>query len=457
MPYGYLNTLFLTFCILLIFLMQIGFLCLEAGAVRSKNNVNVAAKNLLDFIVVTLVYALFSFSIQFGSFDTLMDNAHPRSPGYPYLFLIFQSFFAVTASTIVSGAIAERSSLKAYLLIALMIALLIYPVAGQWIWGGLLGTPQGWLSAMGFIDFAGSTVVHVLGGSVALAAVLVIGPREGFAEQSYKKFRGQNQVITLMGAMMIWLGWFGFNLGSLLKVDASIPAILTTTLLGACSGGLAATLWSLVFFKKFDVPVIANGVLAGLVGITAGVHILEIYTAILTGFIAGLICCGAMVQLENWKIDDVIGAIPVHLTAGIWGTIAVALLGDLSLINNGLNTVEQLSVQALGVAVTFAWAFGISYVALTAINKFMPLRVSRQAEQLGLNIAEHGSTTELSDLVNKLEKQAEQGHFKPVIHDPFSELSGITRQYNHVLERFLETQSRLNLNIKTLKNIEKHS
>ncbi|MGI9281337.1 MAG: ammonium transporter [Endozoicomonas sp.] len=453
MPYGHLNTLFLTLCILLVFIMQIGFLCLEAGAVRSKNNVNVAAKNLLDFIVVLLVYALISFSIQFGSFDTLLDNAHPRSPGYPYLFLMFQALFAVTASTIVSGAIAERSSLKAYLIIALIIALVIYPVAGQWIWGGLLGTPKGWLSALGFIDFAGSTLVHVLGGAVALAGVLIIGPRDGFGEQSYKRFRGQNQVITLMGAMLIWVGWFGFNLGSLLKVDTSMPTIMVTTMLGACSGGLSATLWSLIFFKKFDVSVIVNGVLAGLVGITAGAHILGIYTAILTGFIAGLVCCAAMVQLENWKIDDVIGAVPVHLAGGIWGTVAVALLGDLSLINNGLDTVEQLSIQILGIGVTFAWAFGISYVALTAINKFMPLRVSRQAEQLGLNIAEHGSTTELTDLVNKLEKQAEQGHFKPVIHEPFSELGGITRQYNRVLERFLETQTRLNLNIKTLKNI----
>ncbi|WP_062269978.1 ammonium transporter [Endozoicomonas arenosclerae] len=453
MPYGHLNTLFLTLCILLVFMMQIGFLCLEAGAVRSKNNVNVAAKNLLDFVLVTLVYALISFSIQFGAFDALLERAHPRSPGYPYLFLMFQALFAVTATTIVSGAIAERSSLKAYLVIALLVALVIYPIAGQWIWGGILGTPEGWLHEMGFIDFAGATLVHVLGGSVALAAILIIGPRDGFGEESYKKFRGQNQVITLMGAMLIWLGWFGFNMGSLLKVDVSMPTIMTTTMLGACSGGLAATVWSLIFFKKFDVPVIANGVLAGLVGITAGAHILEIYTSIIIGFIAGLICCGAMAQLEHWKIDDVIGAVPVHMAAGIWGTVAVALLGNLREVNNGLNTIEQLGVQAMGVAVTVAWAFGISYCTLFVINKFIPLRVTREAEQLGLNIAEHGSTTELSDLAHKLEKQAEQGHFKPVIHEPFSELGGITRQYNRVLERFLETQNRLNLNIKTLQNI----
>lgn len=453
MPYGHLNSLFMILCILLVLIMQMGFLCLEAGAVRSKNNVNVAAKNLMDLIMVAMVYFTISFTIQFGFFSELAERAHPRSPGYPYLFLIFQTLFAITATTIISGAVAERCSLKAYLIIALLVVGFIYPVAGQWIWGGLLGTEKGWLADLGFIDFAGSTLVHSIGGSVALAAIIIIGPRAGFGEASYKTFRGQNQVLSLLGVLMIWLGWFGFNMGSFLMVKTQLPLVLTNTFIGGCAGGLAATIWSYLFFHKFDIPVIANGVLAGLVGITAAAHILSPETAILAGFIAGFICCGLTVQMESFGLDDVVGAVPVHLGGGIWGTLVVALLGDSSLMENGNTYLEQLGIQCLGIVVTLAWSFGISFIVLKLIDHFYPLRVSSEEEQQGLNVSEHGSATELSDLIEELEDQAESGHFKPVIHAPFSELGGITRQYNRVLDRFLDSQKRLEVNIKTLKNI----
>ncbi|MGI9275806.1 MAG: ammonium transporter [Endozoicomonas sp.] len=389
MPYGNANVLFLTFCTILVLFMQAGFLCLEAGSVRSKNNINVAMKNLLDLILVALVYYLFSFSIQFDSLEILLQKAHPKSPGYPYLFMLFQCLFAVTAATIVSGAIAERCSIKGYMIIALLVAGVIYPVAGQWIWGGLVGTETGWLAGMGFIDFAGSTLVHTLGGSVALAAALVIGPRQGVFQQSYKVFHGQNQVLTVLGGLLIWLGWFGFNMGSLLYMGPLLPSVLINTFLGGCAGGLAATLWSHTFIRKFDVPAIVNGCLAGLVAITAGANMLIPETAMATGFIGALVCCGVTVLLQERRIDDVVGVIPVHLGAGIWGTLSISMLGDLELIGIDRSPLQQLGVQAIGVAVTITWSFGLSFVVLKLINKLTALRVSAEEEEIGLNITEH--------------------------------------------------------------------
>ncbi|UYM15756.1 ammonium transporter [Endozoicomonas euniceicola] len=450
MPYGTQNTLFMILCTLLVLLMQAGFLCLEAGAVRSKNTVNVAAKNLIDLILVTVLYFAFGFTIQYGWFSDFSLNAHPNAPHYPYLFLLFQALFAVTTATIVSGAVAERCSLTGYIIISLVIVSVIYPISGQWVWGGVFGTPEGWLAKLGFIDFAGSTQVHALGGAVALASVLIIGPRNGFHDQSYKVFRGQNQTLSLLGVMLLWVGWFGFNMGSMLKVDVLLGLIMFNTFISACAGGLASLVWSLVFYHKADIPIVANGVLAGLVGITAGVHAVQPAEAILIGVVSGLICCGATVYLEHRKIDDVISAIPVHLAAGIWGSLAVALLGDPEILNTGHDLIAQFGIQLLGTACIVAWSFGVSFILLKLLNRWFPLRVSAESERVGLNISEHDAITELSDIVHNLEQQSESGDFHPLEHHPFSELAGITQQYNRILTSFLRSQNELQSSLDTL-------
>lgn len=450
MPYGTENTLFMTLCILLVLLMQAGFLCLEAGAVRSKNTVNVAAKNLIDLILVTLFYFAIGFTIQYGWFSDFSHNAHPNDPHYPYLFLLFQTLFAATAATIVSGAVAERCGLTGYMIISLVIVTFIYPISGQWVWGGVFGTPRGWLSELGFVDFAGSVQVHALGGAVALAAVLIIGPRNGFHDQSYKVFRGQNQAMSLLGVMLLWLGWFGFNMGSLLKMDDLLSLVMINTFVSACAGGLASLIWCSVFYHKADIPQISNGILAGLVGITAGAHAMQPAEAVLIGTISGLICCGFTVYLEQRKIDDVIATIPVHLGAGVWGSLSVALLGDPEILNTGNDFITQFGVQLLGATTVVAWAFGVSFMLLKLINRWYPLRVSAESERIGLNISEHGAITELSEIIHDLEQQSHSGNFHPLESDPFSELAGITQQYNRILASFLKNQMELQSSLETL-------
>ena len=452
-----LNTLFLATCIILVFLMQAGFLCLEAGAVRHKNSINVAAKNLMDLILVTGVYVLVGFRIQYSAFDSFFssdpvvdESLMPQ--GFTDLFIIFQALFAATAATIVAGAVAERCGLVAYLIISLMVGVIIFPVAGGWVWGGLLETPTGWLAELGFVDFAGSAVVHSLGGAVSLAAVMVIGPRKGaFSDAS--TLTGQNLVLSLLGVLFVWLGWFGFNMGSLLTIGPLLPSVFANTFVAGCAGGLAASLWSFCYYKHANLVVIANGVLAGLVGITAGAHAVSLGSAMGVGAIAGLLCSLAIIGLASLKLDDAVGAIPTHLVAGLWGTLAVGLLGDLEILGTGHDRIGQVAVQALGSISIFAWAFGISYGFLSLINRYIPLRVSLEEEEQGLNVSEHGVATELSGLVFELEQQAENGQFGPLVMDPFSELSAITEQYNRVLSRFVQSQSSLKQNISTLEEV----
>ena len=282
-----LNTLFLATCIILVFLMQAGFLCLEAGAVRHKNSINVAAKNLMDLILVASVYVLIGFRIQYGSFDTFFSSEpiideSLMQQGFTELFIIFQALFAATAATIVAGAVAERCGLVAYLIISLLIGIVIFPMAGGWVWGGLLDTPMGWLAELGFVDFAGSTVVHSLGGAVSLAAIMIIGPRKGvFSGGSTET--GQNLVLSLLGVLLLWLGWYGFNVGSLLTMGPQLSKVFTNTSIAGCVGGLAASIWSYCYYKYANLKVIANGVLAGLVGITAGAHAVNLWAAAVIG------------------------------------------------------------------------------------------------------------------------------------------------------------------------------
>jgi Amt family ammonium transporter len=427
---------------MLVFVMQAGFLCLESGLVRSKNSINVSAKNISDFTISSVIFWAVGFAIMFGdSYGGIIgtDNFLFGNNASPILIttFLFQMMFCGTAATLVSGAVAERTSYFGYLIITVTISLFIYPVVGHWAWAGIIsGTPTGWLELIGFVDFAGSTVVHSVGGWVALAAILIIGPRIGQFDESSRRIPGSNVPMAVLGAMLIWFGWFGFNGGSTLGWTESVPAILLNTCLAAFWGGIAATLIKYKIDGYIDVLQIINGVLSGLVAITASCHVVSVGSAVIIGFIAGIIAFYGGRWLEHKKIDDVMGVVPVHLFAGIWGTLAVALFGDSESIGTGLSQLDQLESQLIGVLVIGIYSFSIAYLILRVVNHFYSLRVSEKEELIGLNVAEHRVTTEVFDLLSAMNHQQTQADYTvrvPV--EPFTEVGQIAQEYNKVIDR----------------------
>ena len=436
----------------LVLLMQGGFLCLESGLTRSKNAINVALKNASDFLIATLVWYLVGYGLMFGTsergwigVDRFLPDLATGDP-WDATFFLFQLMFCATAATIVSGAVAERMRFSGYHLVMLIAVALIYPLFGHWAWGGALGGEHGWLAELGFIDFAGSTVVHGVGGWIALAAVLVIGPRTGrFDHAGGQLIPGSNLSFAMLGVLFFLVGWIGFNGGSTLALDASVPGIVVNTLLSASAGGAMAyllTRW-LTFPALDRVAVPLNGVIAGLVAITAGCHVVATWAALVIGAGASLFTVLAIVGLARLRIDDAIGAIPVHLAAGIWGTLAVALFGAPALIGNGLSLSEQLAVQALGIAAAGVWSFPVAYVLLRLINRFYRLRVSARDEAIGLNVSEHGAKTELVDLMTMLKRQERSTDLSlrvPV--EPFTEVGQIAAQHNRLMDALQQAVTR---------------
>ncbi|OUS09930.1 diguanylate cyclase [Gammaproteobacteria bacterium 53_120_T64] len=437
-----MDTLWITIAAILVFIMQAGFLCLESGLVRSKNSINVAAKNISDFIVSGTLFWTAGFAIMFGdSIAGWFGSSHfffgdEASPRLIAIFL-FQMMFCGTAATLVSGAVAERMNYRGYLVCTATIALLIYPLVGHWVWAGAItGTPTGWLELRGFVDFAGSTVVHSVGGWVALAALLVIGPRFGRYEQGKQRIPGSNIPMAVLGAMLIWFGWFGFNGGSTLGWNDAVPAILLNTCIASFWGGIGATALKYKADGYIDVPNIINGTLGGLVAITASCHAVGAGEAALIGLIGGSIALFGERWLAHLKIDDAIGVIPVHLFAGIWGTLAVAIFANPEILANGLTTMQQLQSQLLGIGVTGLFSFCTAYTLLAAINRYYPLRVSEEAERMGLNVAEHRVSTEVFDLLTSMSQQQQNADFSsPVPVEPFTEVGQIAQQYNRVIDR----------------------
>ncbi len=426
----------------LVFLMQAGFLCLESGLIRSKNSINVAAKNITDFILCSAVFWVVGFGLMFGdSQQGWLGVSHFFFDGNdnPHLMtmFIFQVMFCGTAVTLVSGAVAERMTFSGYIAVTLLITLLIYPVTGHWAWAGIIsGVSSGWLEKLGFVDFAGSTVVHSVGGWVALAAVLVLGPRIGRFDHHGGRIPGCNLPLAVLGCLLLWFGWFGFNGGSTLSWDDAIPGILLNTCLAASFGGIAAAGMSYAGKGYADVQQAINGVLGGLVSITANCHAVEPHYAALIGATGGLLVYWGEIWLERLQIDDAIGVIPVHLFAGIWGTLAVALFGEPEALGTGLTSLSQLWSQVVGVVAVGSYSFVIAYIALHLINRLLPLRVSRESELMGLNISEHNVSTEVFDLLSAMEKQQEKADFSgnvPV--EPFTEVGQIAQQYNRVINR----------------------
>ncbi len=436
------DMLWLALCAGLVFNMQIGFLCLESGLTRSKNAINVAIKNVADLSISILLYWLFGFALMFGTSQGGLigtDHFMPEVSGldpWPMAFFVFQAMFCTTAATIISGAAAERMRFNAYLLISALGAGLIYPIFGHWAWGGTFSSGQGWLSARGFVDFAGSTVVHSVGGWMALAVVLVIGARQGRFDgrQGVRTMPGSNLPLAMLGGLLLMFGWFGFNGGSTLAFDARVPGIVVNTLLGAVAGiaGAMAISWWRNGYVEAVAPL--NGMLAGLVAVTASAHAITASAAFTIGLGGAAAMCVAESLLVRWRIDDAVGAVPVHLAAGIWGTFAVALFGDPAQLGTGLGFLAQLRVQVEGIVTCGLWAFGVTYAALRVLDRHYPLRVTPEDELRGLNVAEHGARTELIELLTVMEEHQRQGHFhKEVEVEPFTEVGQIASQYNKVL------------------------
>lgn len=372
---------------------------LEAGLVRTKNSINVAQKNIADFITATCVFFVVGFAIMFGpSVSGLVgwgDLTWRSADDWTFTFFVFQLVFCGTAATIVSGAVAERMKFSGYLIITVVITGLIYPVFGHWAWGNLLiGDNTAWLADRGFIDFAGSTVVHSVGGWVSLAALLVIGPRIGrfAADGTPKRIHGHSVVLATAGCIVLWIGWIGFNAGSTTAGTPDIGHIAVNTVLAGGAGGLMSLLIGRWRDGLYRPERAINGVLAGLVGITAGCDALSAWSAAIVGLSSGCLVIVATDILERvFKIDDVIGAVAVHGVCGAWGTILVAVLAQPDKLV-AATRLDQLLVQAEGVAVAFVWAFFVSFSVLKLLDRIVALRASAEQEIQGLNEAEHGAT-----------------------------------------------------------------
>ena len=378
----------------LVFLMHLGFATLESGLCQKKNTVNILFKNVFIISIGVLTYAFFGFNTHYpGDFNGWFSwggmigdlNADSGSTwGYGGLGLamtgfgdfIFQAMFAATGATIVSGAVAERVKLSAFMVFAVLFVGVAYPVAGSWHWGG------GVLADMGFKDFAGSTVVHAFGGFGALACVMVLGPRRGkYTENGIKPIPAHNFPLAAIGVFLLMFGWYGFNGGSVLSAEpGALGLVFTTTTLAACAGALGAMFTSWFALKKPDLSMALNGILAGLVGITANADVVSVGSAILIGLIAGIIVVFAITFFDKSKIDDPVGAISVHGVCGVWGTLAVAIFAD------GFDFMVQLK----GALLVSIFAFVFAYIVFTVLKAIMGVRVSEEEEDRGLDITEHG-------------------------------------------------------------------
>ncbi len=404
----------------LVFWMQCGFAMVEAGFTRAKNAVNIFMKNLMDFSLGSMFFWLIGFGLMFGESNGLFGMSNFAMDGlgengtWSMAFLMFQTVFAATAATIVSGAMAERTRFVAYLIYSIFITTILYPVFGSWAWGGLfdgggwLEAPKGgFLSKMGlpaFIDFAGSTVVHSVGGWAALAGTIVLGPRIGKFANDGLPIRGHSMSLVTAGVFILWMGWFGFNAGSTTGVTGSgddaysgagkaFALIAVNTNLSACAGATAALLVSWWMTTKPDIGMSLNGVLAGLVAITAPCANVTPASALLIGAIAGAMVVFSVQLFDRIRVDDPVGAVSVHGVCGAWGTLAAAIF------NVEGFSLAQLVTQFIGVVAAFAWSFGVAMVLFHVIKWTVGLRVSQDEEIEGLDLGEHGAEAYPSELI----------------------------------------------------------
>ena len=405
MIYSTTDTIWVLLAAALVFLMQAGFAMVETGFTRAKNAGNIIMKNLMDFSIGTVVFWIMGFGIMFGAgtglfgefdFFAQMDYSFLGLSVPTYAFLIFQTVFAATAATIVSGAMAERTKFISYVIYSLMLSALIYPISGHWIWGG------GWLAGLGFHDFAGSTAVHMVGGVAAMIGAAMLGPRIGKygSDGKPKAILGHSITLGALGVFILWFGWFGFNPGSSLAANGSeglISSIFVTTNMAAAAGACATMIFTWIKYKKPDVSMTLNGALAGLVAITAGCDAVSPGGAAIIGLIAGIVVVLSVEFFDKVaKIDDPVGAISVHGTCGALGTILVGVFAlDGGLLYGG--GAALLGVQALGVAAVAAYVAVAMFIVFFIIKKTVGLRVSEEEELLGLDVTEHGLASSYAD------------------------------------------------------------
>ena len=391
---GDMGMLWMLIAGILVFLMQAGFTLVESGMTRSKNAVNIAMKNLLDICVGSLTFWLVGYSLMYGDTSNgwFFWSGLFQGEGAD---LFFQTMFAATAATIVSGAIAGRTKYTTYIVFSVVMTAIIYPISGGWQWQG-----EGWLTELGFIDFAGSSIVHSVGGWAALVAAFMVGPRIGkFVDGKVLPIPGHNQVLATLGVFILWFGWFGFNGGSQLAwggADATGASnVVLVTNLAAAAGGLGALITTWIWYGKPNLAQTLNGSLAGLVSITAGCGNMTPEGGVLAGLIGGIIVVFSIEFIEKkLKIDDAIGAASVHGVAGAWGTLVIGLWGvdgdtGIGLFNGG--GASQLGAQAIGVLAYAVWAVVLSFIVFGILKATMGLRVSKEVEIEGLDISEHGS------------------------------------------------------------------
>ncbi len=446
----------------LVFLMQAAFLCLESGLTRTKNNINVALKNLTDFGVTTVIFWLFGFGIMFGvtagglvgtnQFLLDFDGNNARL----IAFFIFQVMFCGTAITIVSGAIAERIRFNAFIIACVVVCGLVYPVFGHWAWNGVENnTFSGWLGAIGFRDFAGSTVVHSVGGWTSLALLLILKQRTGRfnADGSVNAIPGANLPLAALGVMLLWIGWIGFNGGSLLVMDGKVTSVIANTLMAGGAGLVVALITSYFLTGHSEAGDVMNGTLAGLVAVTAGANALTISQSVLVGGIGAVVCIFVDRLLLRLQIDDAVGAIPVHLGGGILGTLAVGILGNPEFLGFDLtsfNRLQFIGTQILGIIVCGVWTFTVVYVIFRIVNRIYPLRVSVEDEYIGLNISEHQARNDIFELIQVMDEQSRTGDLSlrvPV--EPFTQVGQIAAKYNQVMSALDEAVNRTNAIIRT--------
>lgn len=389
------NNIWMMLATALVFIMHLGFAGVEAGFGQSKNTVNILFKNTITPILGLVTYMICGFNLmypgEFGIIDGVLgfagfgleagDGASIDYAGGGYTYwtdFLFQGMFAATAATIVSGAIAERVKISTYMLFTLLYVGIVYPILGSWKWGA------GFLDAAGFYDFAGSTLVHSVGGWGALAGIIVIGPRLGkYVDGKVIDKPGTSVPLAVIGVFLLWLGWFGFNGGSVLSADPdTVSFVLVTTSMAACTGGLFGFLTAYVIFKRLDLGMVLNGILAGLVGITAGADVISVNNSLIVGAVAGILVVLSAITLDKFKLDDVVGAVSVHLTCGIWGTLAVGIFST--------NPAHSFLTQLYGVGMYAVGAFPIAFAIFYILKKTVGVRVSEQHETEGLDTHEHG-------------------------------------------------------------------
>ena len=394
------NNIWMMICTALVFFMHLGFSFLEIGLTRQKNTINILFKNFFVITVGLLLYAIGGFNLMYPGFeegalgifkfagfgiaapDGGMTAAYADGGYTWWTDFIFQGMFAATAATIVSGAVAERIKLKSFMIFAILYVGLIYPIVGSWKWGG------GFLDAMGFYDFAGSTLVHSVGGWAALIAIYLLGARIGKfdADGTSRAIPGHNLPLAAAGVLILWLGWFGFNGGSVLSADPELTSLtLVTTCLAAAAGGVSSAIFSNILYKNFDLTMFMNGVLGGLVGITAGADQMSPMDAVLIGIAAGIIIVLGITLIDKLKLDDPVGAVAVHLICGIWGTLAVGIFGAMA-------GVDQFLIQLAGVGIVGAFCVICSFILLYIVKILSggSIRVEKEEELKGLDLAEHG-------------------------------------------------------------------